>query len=101
MKSVPQIGFKTNLDMNVTYRAGRSTSLDTGEEKQRFECKSSTVSLDTELEHDENTEWLQGCKWPTEFARKPIHLIVAAAALLLSYAEVPFAATCALRARTR
>jgi hypothetical protein len=23
-----------------------------------------TTSLDRELEHDENTEWLQGCEWP-------------------------------------
>ena len=45
------------------------------EEEQRFDGGSSTVALDMELEHNENTEW------PTWFARKPIHLIVAAAAL--------------------
>ena len=52
------------------------------EEEQRFDGGSSKVALDTELEHDDNTEWLRGCEWPTWFARKPIHLIVAAAALL-------------------
>jgi hypothetical protein len=35
------------------------------------------VALDVELEHDGNSD----CEWPTWFANKPIHLIVAAAAL--------------------
>jgi hypothetical protein len=51
------------------------------EEEQRFDGGSSTVALDMELEHDKITEWLRGCEWPTWFARKPIHLIVTAAAL--------------------
>jgi hypothetical protein len=51
------------------------------EEEQRFNSDLSTVALDAELEHDENTEWLRGCEWPTWFTNKPIHLIVAAAAL--------------------
>ncbi|EOA82366.1 uncharacterized protein SETTUDRAFT_76814, partial [Exserohilum turcica Et28A] len=51
------------------------------EEEQRFDSESNMVALDTELEHDENTEWLRGCEWPTWFAHKPIHIIVAAAAL--------------------
>ena len=38
------------------------------EEEQRFYGKSDMVALDTELEHDENTEWLRGCEWPTWFA---------------------------------
>jgi hypothetical protein len=51
------------------------------EEDQRFNSNLSTVALEAELEHDENTEWLRGCEWPTWFTNKPIHLIVAAAAL--------------------
>ena len=39
------------------------------------------TSLDRELEHDENTEWLRGCEWPKWFLHKPLHVIVAAAAL--------------------
>lgn len=53
---------------------------DEGEE-QRFDGEPSTVALDAELEHDENTEWLRDCEWPRWFANKPIHLIVASAAL--------------------
>jgi hypothetical protein len=51
------------------------------EEEQRFDGGLNTVALDAELEHDENTEWLRGCEWPTWFTDKPIYLIVAAAAL--------------------
>jgi hypothetical protein len=40
-----------------------------------------TVALDRELEHDENTEWLRGCEWPQWFLHKPLHIIVATAAL--------------------
>ncbi|OAL42614.1 hypothetical protein IQ07DRAFT_465673, partial [Pyrenochaeta sp. DS3sAY3a] len=57
------------------------TRLEDEEEDQRFDGDLSTVALDVELEHDENTEWLRGCEWPMWFIRKPIHLIVAAAAL--------------------
>jgi hypothetical protein len=32
------------------------------EAEQRFNSGSSTVALDIELEHDENTEWLRGCE---------------------------------------
>ncbi|EMD86838.1 hypothetical protein COCHEDRAFT_1218347 [Bipolaris maydis C5] len=51
------------------------------EEEQRSYGENDMVALDAELEHDENTEWLRGCEWPTWFAHKPIHIIVAAAAL--------------------
>jgi hypothetical protein len=51
------------------------------EEEQRFNSESTVVALDVELEHDENTEWLRRCEWPIWFAHKPIHLIVASAAL--------------------
>jgi hypothetical protein len=51
------------------------------EEKQCFNGESNVVVLDAELEHDENTEWLRGCEWPKSFSHKPIHLIVASAAL--------------------
>jgi hypothetical protein len=34
---------------------------DEEEEEQRFDGEPSTIALDTELEHDENTEWLRGC----------------------------------------
>jgi hypothetical protein len=57
------------------------TRMEDEEEEQRFDGGPSTVALDMELEHDEDTEWLRGCEWPTWFARKPIHLIIAAAAL--------------------
>jgi hypothetical protein len=36
-----------------------------------------TTSLDQELKHDENTEWLRGCEWSKWF----LHVIVVAAAL--------------------
>jgi hypothetical protein len=42
------------------------------EEEQRFDNDLKTVALDAELEHDENTEWLRGCEWPTWFTDKPI-----------------------------
>ena len=51
------------------------------EEERRFDEEPGAIALDAELEHDENTDWLRGCEWPTWFARKPLHLIVAAAAL--------------------
>ena len=35
-----------------------------------------STSLGDELEHDEDTDWLRGCKWPQWFAHKPLHLIV-------------------------
>ncbi|KAF9695526.1 hypothetical protein EKO04_006297 [Ascochyta lentis] len=57
------------------------TRMEDEEEEQRFDSGLSTVALDAELEHDENTEWLRGCEWPTWFSGKPIHVIVAAAAL--------------------
>jgi hypothetical protein len=57
------------------------TRMEDEEEEQRFDGGSSTVALDMELEHDENTEWLRGCQWPLWFARRPIHLIVTAATL--------------------
>jgi hypothetical protein len=57
------------------------TRMEDEEEEQRFDNDLKTVALDAELEHDENTEWLRGCEWPTWFTDKPIHLIVAAAAL--------------------
>lgn len=34
------------------------TRMEDEEEEQRFDGGSSTVALDMELEHDENTEWL-------------------------------------------
>lgn len=51
------------------------------EEEERLDDEPNSVALDGELEHDENTEWLRGCEWPAWFAHKPIHIIVAAAAL--------------------
>jgi hypothetical protein len=49
------------------------------EEQRLLSEQSNAVALDEELDHDENTEWLRGCEWPTWFANKPIHLVVAAA----------------------
>jgi hypothetical protein len=43
------------------------------EEAQGFIC------LFKELEHDENTEWLRGCRWPQWFDHKPLHLITSTA----------------------
>lgn len=52
------------------------------EEEQRLLSEQGrAVALDDELDHDENTKWLRGSEWPTWFASKPIHLIVAAASL--------------------
>jgi hypothetical protein len=41
------------------------TQIEDEEEEQRFNGGLNTVALDAELEHDENTEWLRGCEWPT------------------------------------
>jgi hypothetical protein len=57
------------------------TQIEDEEDEQRFEDEPTVVALDAELEHDENTEWLRGCEWPAWFAHKPVHIIVAAAAL--------------------
>jgi hypothetical protein len=57
------------------------TRIEDEEDEQRFEDEPTVVALDAELEHDENTEWLRGCEWPAWFAHKPVHIIVAAAAL--------------------
>ena len=51
------------------------------EEEERLDDELNGAVLDGELEHDENTEWLRGCKWPAWFAHKPIYIIVAAATL--------------------
>jgi hypothetical protein len=51
------------------------------EEEARL-LEEQTTSLDQEVEHNENTGWLRGCKWPKWFLHKPLHIIVAAAALL-------------------
>jgi hypothetical protein len=59
-----------------------------------------TTSLDRELEHDENTEWLRGCEWPKRFLHKPLHIIVAAAALFLHCTiTVPISLAGSLRAK--
>jgi hypothetical protein len=43
------------------------------EEAQAFTC------LVGKLEHDENTEWLRGCRWPRWFVHKPLHLVTSIA----------------------
>jgi hypothetical protein len=45
------------------------------EEDQRFDGGLKKVTLDAELVHDKNTEWIRGCEWPTWYADKPIYLI--------------------------
>jgi hypothetical protein len=57
------------------------TQIEDEEDEQRFKDKPTVVALDAELEHDKNTKWLHSCEWPAWFAHKPIHIIVAAAAL--------------------
>jgi hypothetical protein len=47
------------------------------EEEQRFDSSLKTVALDAELEHNDDTEWIRGCEWPTWYADKPIYLIAA------------------------
>ncbi|KAH8692551.1 hypothetical protein GQ44DRAFT_744656 [Phaeosphaeriaceae sp. PMI808] len=47
--------------------------------EEGYLAKYIAIALDSELEHNENTEWLRGCEWPIWFANKPIHLIIAAA----------------------
>ncbi|KAJ9655923.1 hypothetical protein H2201_008696 [Coniosporium apollinis] len=49
------------------------------EENRLLEERQESIPLDEELEHDENTDWLRGCGWPTWFANRPFHLITAAA----------------------
>ncbi|KAJ9634088.1 hypothetical protein H2199_009119 [Coniosporium tulheliwenetii] len=49
------------------------------EENRLLEEQQESILLDEELEHDENTDWLRGCGWPTWFANRPFHLITAAA----------------------
>lgn len=50
------------------------------EEEQRLLSEQNiALALDEELNHNKNTDWLQGCEQPIWFAHKPIHLIVVAA----------------------
>ena len=51
------------------------------EERRLLNEQRDGIALDEELDHDENTDWLRGCEWPTWFASKPLHLIVAASSL--------------------
>jgi hypothetical protein len=55
--------------------------LEDEEDEERFDDEPAVVALDAELEHDGNTGLLRGCEWSLWFAQKPIHIIVAAAAL--------------------
>lgn len=66
---------------HCTSNSEQLTRVEDEEEEQGFDDEPTAVALDAELEHDENTEWLRGCEWPAWFAHKPIHIIVAAAAL--------------------
>jgi hypothetical protein len=34
-------------------------------ERRLLSEQSNAVALEEELDHDENTEWLRGCEWPT------------------------------------
>jgi hypothetical protein len=47
------------------------------EEARLLREEKELMSPSTELEHDENTDWLRGCGWPRWFANKPLHLIIA------------------------
>ncbi|CAG5169071.1 uncharacterized protein ALTATR162_LOCUS6994 [Alternaria atra] len=39
--------------------------METEEEQRLLSEQSHSVALDDEVDHDENTEWLKGCEWPT------------------------------------
>ena len=63
-----------------------ATDLDEFEELMEMEAREDerllrqgqeNLALDEELEHDENTDWLRGCRWPQWFLHKPLQLIVA------------------------
>jgi hypothetical protein len=53
------------------------TRMEDEEEEQRFDGSLKTVTLNAELEHDENTQRIRGCEWLTWYADKRIHLIAA------------------------
>jgi hypothetical protein len=39
------------------------------------------ATFDFELDMDENSDWLQGCGWPSWFKQKPIAILIIAATL--------------------
>ena len=39
------------------------------EENRLLDEQTNLVALNEELEHDENTKWLRGCKWPIDLLR--------------------------------
>jgi hypothetical protein len=72
---------RSQEEAHRTSESEHLTRVEDEEEERRFDNEPDVVALDAELEHDENTEWLRGCEWSAWFAHKPIHIIVAAAAL--------------------
>ena len=54
------------------------------------EEKGDSIAPDDELSHEENTEWLRGREWPSWFANKLLHLIIAVASLPPSNTAVDF-----------
>jgi hypothetical protein len=53
--------------------------LEAVEEQRLLAEQEESPVLDTELEHDQNSDWLRGCGWAKWFCGKPLTLIVMAA----------------------
>jgi hypothetical protein len=51
------------------------------EEQRLLQIEEDAPTLDDQLEHDQNTDWLRGCGWPTWFVGKSLMVIVSAASL--------------------
>ena len=46
------------------------------EEQRLLQMEENAPTLDDQLEHDQNTDWLRGCGWPTWFVGKLLMVIV-------------------------
>lgn len=56
-------------------------SMEIEDERRLLLSQENAPALDEELEHDQNTDWLRDCGWPTWFAGKSLLVIVTAASL--------------------
>lgn len=80
----PQVATYLGATASELYRPSTEDEalmqMEAEEEERLQEEHHEAIALDEELEHDENSDWLRGCGWPTWFTNKPLSLIVAAAA---------------------
>jgi hypothetical protein len=63
------------------------------EEARLLREEKELMSPSTELEYDENTDWLRGCGWPRWFANKPLYLIIATSRVLPASGEAVYLGT--------